>query len=82
MAETFHLHDLRHTGNVLAAKTGATTADLLARMGHGSARAALRYQHATREADQAIAAALGDQINQGGQPRRLPGTLPVRLSGL
>jgi integrase len=36
----FHVHDLRHTGNSLAADTGASLADLMARIGHGSARAA------------------------------------------
>jgi integrase len=58
----FHFHDLRHTGNTLAAGTGASLADLMARMGHGSTRAALIYQHATQQADQAIAAALDNQI--------------------
>ena len=42
-------HDLRHTGNTLAAATGASTRELMARMGHSSARAALLYQHATVE---------------------------------
>jgi hypothetical protein len=32
------------------------------RMGHASPRAALRYQHATRERDVVIAAALNDLI--------------------
>jgi integrase len=53
-------HDLRHTGNTLAAATGASTRELMARMGHASPRAALIYQHATRDRDQAIAAALGE----------------------
>jgi len=44
-----HFHDLRHTGNHLAAMTGASTKELMARMGHSSMRAALIYQHATRE---------------------------------
>ena len=30
---TFRLHDLRHTGAVLAAQTGATLAELMARLG-------------------------------------------------
>ena len=37
-----HFHDLRHTGNTLAAATGASTRELMARMGHASAEAALR----------------------------------------
>jgi integrase len=55
-------HDLRHTGNTLAAATGASTKELMARMGHSSPRAALIYQHATRERDEAIARALGELI--------------------
>jgi len=57
-----HFHDLRHTGNTLAAQTGASTRDLMARMGHDSAQAALIYQHATSEADRAIAKALGAAV--------------------
>ncbi len=53
-----HMHDLRHSGNTWAAATGASTAELMARMGHASPAAALRYQHATRERDRAIADAL------------------------
>lgn len=58
----FHFHDLRHTGNTLAAATGASTRELMARMGHASPRAALIYQHATRDRDAAIAAALSDLL--------------------
>jgi integrase len=48
-------HDLRHTGAVLAAATGATLAQLMARLGHSTAGAALRYQHAAEDADLEIA---------------------------
>jgi integrase len=51
-------HDLRHTGAVLAAATGATLAELMARLGHSTAGAALRYQHAAADRDKVIAAAL------------------------
>ena len=51
----FRLHDLRHTCNTLTAATGASTRELMHRMGHASARAALRYQHATRDRDAVIA---------------------------
>jgi integrase len=51
-------HDLRHTGAVLAAATGATLAELMARLGHSTVSAALRYQHAAAERDKAIAEAL------------------------
>lgn len=39
-------HDLRHTAGTLAARTGATTKELMARLGHASPRASLIYQHA------------------------------------
>ncbi len=58
----FRFHDLRHTANTLAAATGASTRELMYRMGHASPAAALRYQHATRERDTAIASALGELI--------------------
>ena len=51
-------HDLRHLAATLAATTGATTKELMARMGHSSPRAALIYQHALADRDQAIAEAL------------------------
>ena len=61
-APELHFHDLRHTGNTLAARTGASLRDLMQRMGHDSPAAALIYQHASAEADRAIAAAVGDAI--------------------
>lgn len=51
-------HDLRHTGAVLAAQTGATLAELMARLGHSTPGAALRYQHAAKGRDAQIATAL------------------------
>lgn len=57
-------HDLRHTGNTLAAATGASTKELMARMGHASPRAALIYQHATKDRDAAIAAALSTLVEK------------------
>jgi integrase len=60
--EGIHFHDLRHTGNTLAAQSGASLADLKARMGHDSNRAALIYQHATRDADRKIADALDARV--------------------
>jgi len=57
-------HDLRHTGNTLAAATGASTKELMSRMGHASPRAALIYQHATEDRDHKIAGALSDMIEK------------------
>jgi integrase len=53
-----HFHDLRHFAGTMAARTGATTAELMARLGHSTPRAALIYQHATAERDHAIASGL------------------------
>jgi integrase len=60
----FHFHDLRHTGNNRAAASGASTRELMHRMGHGSMCAALFYQHATSERDREIAAALNLRIGR------------------
>ena len=59
LPEGFRFHDLRHTGNHLAAAAGASTRELMHRMGHGSTRAALIYQHATDERQRAVADAIG-----------------------
>jgi integrase len=55
-------HDLRHAAATFAAATGATTKDLMARMGHRSQVAAIRYQHATQAQQSAIAAALDEML--------------------
>jgi len=59
-----HFHDTRHTGGTLAATTGATIKELMARLGHSSPRAAMIYQHATRDRDRVIAAGLGQIVNE------------------
>jgi integrase len=51
-------HDLRHSALTLAAQTGATLADLMARAGHSTAGAAMRYQHAAQDRDALVAAGL------------------------
>lgn len=50
----FKYHDLRHTGLTIFAQQGATLAELLHRGGHSDVDVALRYQHATRERDEAL----------------------------
>ncbi|MGX1883905.1 tyrosine-type recombinase/integrase [Streptomyces sp. NPDC055287] len=76
-----HFHDLRHTGNTLAATGGATTRELMQRMGHSSVRAALIYQHLVNGRDHAIAAHVDEQIKKvrptepdGGDPNEASGT--------
>lgn len=65
-------HDLRHTGAVLAAATGATLAELMARLGHSTPGAAMRYQHAAAERDKVIAEALSKLANGTVAPIRPP----------
>lgn len=62
-----HLHDLRHTGSTWSAQSGATLKELMARIGHSSTRAAMIYQHASRDRDDAIAAALDALIVEARQ---------------
>lgn len=63
--EHLHLHDLRHLAGTLAATTGAGTKELMYRLGHASPQAALRYQHATKARDVAIADAMDVLIAVG-----------------
>jgi Phage integrase family len=60
-----HFHDLRHTGNTMAAAEGASPRELMERMGHSSPRAALIYLHATRERDKKIAKGIGKTFREG-----------------
>ena len=60
--EDLAFHHLRHTGAVLAAQTGATLAELMARLGHTTPGAAMRYQHAAQERDVEIAKRLSAMI--------------------
>lgn len=53
-------HDLRHTGATLAAATGATLADLMARLGHSTVGAAMIYQHAAEGRGKGIAARMSE----------------------
>jgi integrase len=52
---TLRVHDLRHVGAVLAAQSGATTAELMHRLGHTTPAMAMRYQHVAENRDAEIA---------------------------
>jgi Phage integrase family len=67
--EGLRFHDLRHTAATLAAAAGATTRELMERMGHTSPAVALRYQHVMADRQGAIAAALD---GLAAMPRRNP----------
>ena len=66
-------HELRHTGATLAAAAGASTKELMRRLGHASPDAALIYQHANDDRDAEIARALEARI----QPPPPPPPMPV-----
>jgi integrase len=52
------IHDLRHVGATLAAQAGATTKELMSRLGHTTPGMAMRYQIAAQERDAKIAEAM------------------------
>jgi integrase len=76
-------HELRHTGATLAAATGATTKELMRRLGHATPAAALIYQHAADERDGEIARALEARMGSPffGVPERAAAGRPVRRGG-
>ena len=55
-------HDLRHFSATTAAQTGATLAELQARLGHSTTQAAMRYQHAASDADERIAEGMSNVV--------------------
>jgi hypothetical protein len=67
---------LRHTGNQLAADAGASLRELMDRMGHSTARAAMIYLHGSDERQRAIADAISRRATSEFKPQRpnRPGT--------
>lgn len=65
------VHDLRHVGATLAAQAGATTKELMRRIGHTTPAMAMRYQIAAAERDAAIAEKLSELAGVPA-PRLLP----------
>ena len=70
-------HDLRHTGATLAAQAGATTRELMDRLGHTTAGVAMRYQHVADGRSAEIAQRLS-QLALGHEPSRGDRPQPVR----
>jgi integrase len=66
----FRFHDLRHTAGTLAARTGATTKELMARLGHASPQAAMIYQHAASDRDRNIADGLAVMWREAAEGER------------
>jgi integrase len=61
LPDGLHFHDLRHTANGFASNV-ASLKELMARMGHSTTRAALIYQHAQRDREREIAAAVSAAV--------------------
>ena len=59
--ESVRVHDLRHSGQLLAATNGATLTDLQRRMGHSTVNAAMAYAHASRDNGRSIAERMNAQ---------------------
>lgn len=74
---TLRFHDLRHTGQTLAASTGATIKDLMRRLGHASPAASYRYLHPVEGRDAEIAAALS-ALAAHGDAAKLPRSIVVK----
>jgi integrase len=62
MPENSRFYDLRHTGNTLAADTGAKLKDLMVRAGQSSERAQLVYQHSTAKHQQKLAQGIDVEV--------------------
>jgi integrase len=54
------VHDLRHVGSTLAAQAGATTKELMSRLGHATPAMSMRYQIAAADRDVEIADKLSE----------------------
>ncbi|WP_104169247.1 site-specific integrase [Cryobacterium sp. M23] len=61
----YHFHDLRHSGLTLAAQSGATVRELMARAGHSTSSAAMKYQHAAEERGRIIADGMSAAMRTG-----------------
>lgn len=59
-----HFHDLRHYAGTRYAQQGATTAEIMARLGHSTMAAAMVYQHATAKRERELADRLGADLAQ------------------
>ena len=66
----FRFYDLRHTGNTLAADTGAKLKDLMVRAGQSSQKAQLIYQHSTLEHQRRIAEDIDAEVRERREEQR------------
>lgn len=64
MPDNFRFYDLRHTGNTLAADTGAKLKDLMVRAGQSSERVQLIHQHSTAKHQRKLAQSIDADVRQ------------------
>ncbi len=57
-----HFHDLRHAAGTIATQQGATMREVMARLGHSTTSAAIRYQKAAADRDRTLADRLDDLV--------------------
>lgn len=62
------LHDLRRTGATMAGRSGATTKELMRRLGHARPDVAMLYQVADDERDRAVADAMAALVSPATPP--------------
>lgn len=62
--ESVRVHDLRHFGAVAAAQAGATTRELMDRLGHATPAMSMRYQHVAANRPAAIAARMSELVEE------------------
>jgi integrase len=63
VAENVRFHDLRHLAGTAAATAGASVKEIMARMGHSSSDASLRYLAAAETRDREIAESIQTRID-------------------
>jgi integrase len=64
LPENFRFYDLRHTGNTLAADSGAKLKDLMVRAGQASPKAQLIYQHSKKKHQRQLAKSIDAEVRQ------------------
>jgi integrase len=64
----FTFHGLRGVSATLAARQGATTKELMRRLGHTTADMAMRYQRAETARDRALANAMSEEATAHSVP--------------
>ena len=64
LPDNFRFYDLRHTGNTLAADSGAKLKDLMVRAGQSSPKAQLIYQHSKKKHQRKLAQSIDAEVRQ------------------